>query len=448
MWVGWGTGDTFEIRNFEIGDESAMSRAPDVGRGGGRRRLTAAAAAAVAVALLLAAAGRGAPPPCLCAAVDAAPPPAAPPPGALPPDSARPFGGLCDGAIPSPQTALDAVDLLRDSLEPDLAPWRGRRYARAAAAATAAAFRADVVALVEFRDGELHFLDRDDNCESGCNPVLVAQRDGLRRGLAARRLRPPEGVPFVFNVGDDAVCPARLAAGSADPCRVPVLSVQRRERAFRDVLAPNFQLPFAARAAPWAAKAPRAFFRGSPYCNGVEHRLGGLAEGAPLVNCSRLLLAELSAAHPTLLNASILEDFVYEGRAWRAAPPAAAGAPGPHAPPDDLPNWQFLLNLDGYGASTRLQLLLATNSLVLKQESVFVEHYYRSLRPCVHYLPFFQQRADDVIGTIAAARADAAAAQAVAANAQAFALVHLTDGAKWAYWEEALRGVAALMEPG
>lgn len=40
---------------------------------------------------------------------------------------------------------------------------------------------------------------------------------------------------------------------------------------------------------------------------------------------------------------------------------------------------RYLLNLDGHTAAYRLGHLLATNSLVLKQESAQVEYYYRSV---------------------------------------------------------------------
>lgn len=42
---------------------------------------------------------------------------------------------------------------------------------------------------------------------------------------------------------------------------------------------------------------------------------------------------------------------------------------------------RYLLNLDGHTAAYRLGHLLATNSLVLKQESNQVEHYYRQDKP-------------------------------------------------------------------
>ena len=42
---------------------------------------------------------------------------------------------------------------------------------------------------------------------------------------------------------------------------------------------------------------------------------------------------------------------------------------------------RYLLHLDGHSFSSRLQGLLLTNSLVLKQQSEYVEYFYRALRP-------------------------------------------------------------------
>jgi hypothetical protein len=39
--------------------------------------------------------------------------------------------------------------------------------------------------------------------------------------------------------------------------------------------------------------------------------------------------------------------------------------------------YRYLLHMDGASASYRLALLLMTNSLVLKQESRYIEYFYR-----------------------------------------------------------------------
>lgn len=53
---------------------------------------------------------------------------------------------------------------------------------------------------------------------------------------------------------------------------------------------------------------------------------------------------------------------------------------------------KWLLHLEGISASSRLGQLMTMNSLVLRaMESNMSEHYYRALRPWVHYVPFFEK---------------------------------------------------------
>ena len=54
---------------------------------------------------------------------------------------------------------------------------------------------------------------------------------------------------------------------------------------------------------------------------------------------------------------------------------------------------KYLLQLDGHTFSNRLQALLLSNSLVLKQESEYVEYYYRALRRWEHYVPIMSTSA-------------------------------------------------------
>ena len=61
--------------------------------------------------------------------------------------------------------------------------------------------------------------------------------------------------------------------------------------------------------------------------------------------------------------------------------------PNPTPTPTPTPN-QYLVHLDGHSYSHRLVKLLATNSLVLKEETADLEYYYHLLRPYVHYVPF------------------------------------------------------------
>ncbi|EOD04013.1 hypothetical protein EMIHUDRAFT_250719 [Emiliania huxleyi CCMP1516] len=64
--------------------------------------------------------------------------------------------------------------------------------------------------------------------------------------------------------------------------------------------------------------------------------------------------------------------------------------------------YRFLLQLDGHSCSYRLQSLLATGSLVLKQDSYYHEYYYSALQPGVHYIPFWNSSPLDILPAHAA----------------------------------------------
>ncbi|XP_078719426.1 protein O-glucosyltransferase 2 [Lampetra fluviatilis] len=60
----------------------------------------------------------------------------------------------------------------------------------------------------------------------------------------------------------------------------------------------------------------------------------------------------------------------------------------------DFFKFKYQLNIDGTVAAYRLPYLLAGDSLVLKQESPYYEHFYSELRPWEHYVPFRRDLGD------------------------------------------------------
>ncbi|KAG2500689.1 hypothetical protein HYH03_001455 [Edaphochlamys debaryana] len=101
--------------------------------------------------------------------------------------------------------------------------------------------------------------------------------------------------------------------------------------------------------------------------------------------------------------------------------------------------FRFTLALDGITASFRLAKLLSLNSVVIKQESPWIEWYYRSLSPYGHYVPFWQHSRDDVLHVIDALRAQPEdKLQAIANKGQKFAYHYLRPEARKLYWRQAL----------
>ena len=50
--------------------------------------------------------------------------------------------------------------------------------------------------------------------------------------------------------------------------------------------------------------------------------------------------------------------------------------------------YKYQLNLDGTVAAYRFPYLLGGDAVVLKQNSMYYEHFYRDLTPWTHYIPF------------------------------------------------------------
>lgn len=59
-----------------------------------------------------------------------------------------------------------------------------------------------------------------------------------------------------------------------------------------------------------------------------------------------------------------------------------------------LLQYKYQINIDGTVAAYRLPYLLAGNSIVLKQDSIYYEHFYNELKPWKHYIPFKNDLSD------------------------------------------------------
>ena len=55
---------------------------------------------------------------------------------------------------------------------------------------------------------------------------------------------------------------------------------------------------------------------------------------------------------------------------------------------------KYQISIDGTVAAYRFPYLLAGDSLVLKQDSPYYEHFYKQLEPYEHYIPFKRDLSD------------------------------------------------------
>ncbi|PNH11214.1 KDEL motif-containing protein 2 [Tetrabaena socialis] len=100
-----------------------------------------------------------------------------------------------------------------------------------------------------------------------------------------------------------------------------------------------------------------------------------------------------------------------------------------------------------------MQLML-TNSVVLFQRQPFIEYFYRSLKPWVHYIPFWNETGrdmDDVYAVVGELRRrdarEPAAVQAIVAEAQSFAIRFTLAPARFQYLKQALQSYKELFGP-
>lgn len=81
--------------------------------------------------------------------------------------------------------------------------------------------------------------------------------------------------------------------------------------------------------------------------------------------------------------------------------------------------YKYQICIDGTVAAYRFPYLLGANSIVLKQESPFYEHFYKRLQPFHHYIPF-KRDLSDLVTKIQYAQAHETEVRQMIDNAQKF----------------------------
>lgn len=124
------------------------------------------------------------------------------------------------------------------------------------------------------------------------------------------------------------------------------------------------------RTIPWSEKIEKGFFRGR------DSRQ------------ERLDLAELSVNRPDLVDAAITNYFFFKKDELKYGPKSS------HVPFAEHFKYKYQVNVDGTVAAYRLPYLLLGNSVVLKQDSPYFEHFYKHLKPWKHFIPLARNLSD------------------------------------------------------
>ncbi|XP_026888565.2 protein O-glucosyltransferase 2 isoform X2 [Electrophorus electricus] len=170
---------------------------------------------------------------------------------------------------------------------------------------------------------------------------------------------------------------------------------------------------------PWAEKNSTGFWRGR------DSRR------------ERLELVKMARANPTLMDAAFTNFFFFKHDESLYGPLVK------HVSFFDFFKYKYQINVDGTVAAYRLPYLLAGDSVVLKQESIYYEHFYAALQPWVHYIPL---KADlsDLLEKIQWAKDHDEEALEIARAGQMFARTHLMGDSIFCYYFKLFQEYAKL----
>ncbi|XP_070329731.1 protein O-glucosyltransferase 3 isoform X3 [Odocoileus virginianus] len=119
----------------------------------------------------------------------------------------------------------------------------------------------------------------------------------------------------------------------------------------------------------WINKTEKAFFRGRDSRE------------------ERLQLVQLSKENPQLLDAGITGYFFFQEKEKELGKAKLIGF-------FDFFKYKYQVNVDGTVAAYRYPYLMLGDSLVLKQDSPYYEHFYMALKPWKHYIPIKRNLSD------------------------------------------------------
>ncbi|KAK2841834.1 hypothetical protein Q5P01_012034 [Channa striata] len=235
-----------------------------------------------------------------------------------------------------------------------------------------------------------------------------------------RKVRVPD-VEFFINVGDWP-----LETRSADA--VPIFSWCGSTDT-RDIVLPTYEVTHSTletmrgvtndllsvqgnTGPPWANKTERAFFRGRDSRE------------------ERLQMVSLSKKNPELLDAGITGWFFFRDREKHVGKVPLVGF-------FEFFKYKYQVNVDGTVAAYRFPYLMLGNSLVLKQDSQYYEHFYTHLKAGKHYVPV-KRNLSDLLEKIKWAKENDAKAQKITRAGQAAARELLQPSRLYCYYYRVL----------
>ncbi|PSC76044.1 KDEL motif-containing 1 [Micractinium conductrix] len=113
---------------------------------------------------------------------------------------------------------------------------------------------------------------------------------------------------------------------------------------------------------------------------------------------------------------------------------------------DQRKKYRYTLHVDGIGCSNRLQKQMASDILIIKNDSVMMEFFYAALRPWVHYVPTGYNGRAEVSTIVQYLRTKDDMARAIAGEARRFAHTHLVEEGRLCYLKVLFEEMKQLMQ--
>eukprot|EP00877_Chromochloris_zofingiensis_P014367 jgi/Chrzof1/9184/Cz03g39020.t1 len=318
------------------------------------------------------------------------------------------------------RTEQDLQQLFKDNLDADLTPFRHSKWNISDFTAFVRRFNNTVprhtlgegnAALVMIRNGSVSvswLRGKDNHWRFACLRAAVH---------SARALKVPNSA-FILNIDDFPICKPGL-------CPLPVFTMYKKWGPHgnidtNEVLMPVFNHHYEdLYVFDWHKKREKAFMRASQ-------------QGCMAVNSSRTMLALASEEHPERLDLGITR---MDGATKHDLKYLISKAGFVRI--EDHAKWKYLVSADGCVAQTRLAKVMLTNSVVIKEDSQWIEYYYRSLRPWQHYAPFQSgaTAGEEVLDIVNRLRANDKKAQQIAETAQKWAYRYLSQYPRLLYFK-------------
>ncbi|XP_075402673.1 protein O-glucosyltransferase 3 isoform X1 [Tenrec ecaudatus] len=253
--------------------------------------------------------------------------------------------------------------------------------------------------------------------------------DEILLSLARKVLLPD--VEFYVNLGD---WPLEHRKVNESPGPVPIISWCGSLDS-RDVILPTYDITHSTLEAmrgvtndllsiqgntgpSWSNKTEKAFFRGRDSRE------------------ERLQLVRLSKENPQLLDAGITGYFFFQEKEEELGKAKLMGF-------FDFFKYKYQVNVDGTVAAYRFPYLMLGDSLVLKQDSPYYEHFYTALTPWKHYVPI-KRNLSDLLEKVKWAKENDEEAKKIAKEGQLTARELLQPHRLYCYSYRVLQEYAAL----